>query len=108
MSRRTNQVVAPGCGGVPAPPQVHFGKSDVQITSIGSVGTTVNDVCKRFHLRDMFTCFYKGNYIKFPQNVIIATPTLQKPDNCYTNFQNLGIFEVVYRFVRENPDLRCD
>ena len=41
MSRRTNQVVAPGCGGVPAPPQVHFGKSDVQITSIGSVGTMI-------------------------------------------------------------------
>ena len=56
----------------------------------------------------MFTCFYKGNYIQFPQNVIIATPTLKKPDNCYTNFENLGIFEVVHRFVRENPDLRCD
>ena len=43
VSRRTNQVVAPGCGGVPALPQVHIGKSDAQITSIGSVGTMDND-----------------------------------------------------------------
>ena len=42
-----NQVVAPGCGGVPAPFWVHIGKSDTRITSIGSVETTVNDVCKQ-------------------------------------------------------------
>ena len=46
VSRRMNQVVAPGCGGVPALFQVHFGKSDAQITSIGSVGTMIIMVCK--------------------------------------------------------------